>query len=90
MTGAAAAVVIVNRGGLASGVALGERNPYFAPYAGCFDLHGRSDALLAPCDDNATASWGAQPISLDLSRVRAVVRTYIYYMSHTASVSVTR
>ena len=64
-----AAVVLVNRGGLASGVALGARNPYFAPYAGCFDLHGRSDAILAPCDDNATASWGAQSISLDLSRV---------------------
>lgn len=63
------AVVLLNRAGLASGVALGDRNPYFAPYAGCFDLHGESDAALAPCDDNATASHGAQPIALDLSRV---------------------
>ena len=59
--------MLLNRGGLASGVTLGARNPYFAPYAGCFDLHGRSDAILAPCDDNATASYGAQSIALDLS-----------------------
>jgi hypothetical protein len=64
-----AAVVLVNRGGLASGVALGQRNAAFAPFAGCFDLHGNADAILAPCDDNTTASHGAQTISLDLSRI---------------------
>ena len=64
-----AAVVLLNRAGLASGVALGDRNPYFAPYAGCFDLHGRSDAILSPCDDNATASHGAQTLALDLDLI---------------------
>lgn len=64
-----AAVVLLNRGGLASGVALGPRNPWFAPYAGCFDLHGGADAILAPCDDNVTASHGALSIALDLSLV---------------------
>lgn len=63
------AVVLLNRAGLASGNALGTRNSYFAPYAGCFDLHGRADAVLAPCDDNATASHGSQPIVLNLSVV---------------------
>ena len=63
-----AAVVLLNRGGLASGnVVDGPRNPYFAPYAGCFDLHGKADAILAPCDDDVTASHGAQPIALNLS-----------------------
>lgn len=63
------AAVLLNRAGLASGNALGPRNQYFAPYAGCFDLHGRADAFLAPCDDNVTASHGAQTIALNLSAV---------------------
>jgi sialidase-1 len=69
LAGGSTAVVLLNRAGLASGNALGVRNPYFAPYAGCFDLHGRADAILAPCDDNATASHGAQSIALNLSAI---------------------
>ena len=65
----AAAVALLNRAGLASGVALGDRNPYFAPYAGCFDLHGRADAILSPCDDNVTASHGTQTLTLDLDLI---------------------
>ena len=66
---ATAAVVLINRGGLASGNALGKRSDAFAPFAGCFDLHGRADAILSPCNDNVTASHGAQTIRLDLSQI---------------------
>lgn len=63
-----AAVVLLNRGGLASG------NRVNGPASndgldGCFDMHGRSDAILAPCDDNVTASSGAQVIALNLSAI---------------------
>ena len=63
-----AAVVLLNRGGLASG------NRVNGPASndgldGCFDMHGHSDAILAPCDDNITASKGAQVIALNLSAI---------------------
>jgi hypothetical protein len=42
---------------------------YSVADAGCFDLHGRADAILAPCDDNATASHGAQAVALNLAAI---------------------
>ena len=46
-----AAVVLMNRGGLASGVALGKRNPYFAPcecqlFRRCLPLSSSSRVFL--------------------------------------------
>jgi hypothetical protein len=65
------AVVLLNRYGTAVGNFQEPQLPHggiptaFAPYPGCYITNG--DSMLSPCDDNLTATSGAQQLTLDYS-----------------------